>query len=85
MYYANFSVNNGTSYMYPIKDTDFERLKSDIINIAIGNMFRQSTNTGSCWVDDEEGHELFRGYLGFDDDMNPYVIDADTMEYQLII
>ena len=62
-YFANFNVDNGTRYQKPISDTNFNRIKKDIIEIAKGNIFQTPGNTGFVWVEDENGQEIYRAMI----------------------
>lgn len=71
-YYANFSVNNGTSLRDPLEDTNLKRITKEIKEMAKGQIFCNPTNVGSFWVSDEKGNEITRGSVFISKDLKPY-------------
>lgn len=79
-YYANFNVNNGTHFEYPIVDTNKKRIIKDIKEIAKGNIFCESENKGFFFVKDETGREIITGYILISKKLKPYCRINKTVE-----
>lgn len=73
MYRANFTVNNGTRLAAPLEGTNFRRLKREITAAAKANFFQSRGNTGSIWIEDESGREMYCGVLFLSQSGNVFV------------
>lgn len=71
-YFANFNVNNGTRFERPIMDTNKKRIIKDIKEIAKGEIFCTSTNSGSFFVEDETGRDVITGHILISKKLKPY-------------
>lgn len=58
IYQANFTVNNGTRLCAPA---------------AKANFFQSRCNTGSIWIEDESGREMYCGVLFLSQSGNVFV------------
>lgn len=63
-YFANFSCNNGTSYMRPIEGNNKYKLLRDVKSTLRGNIF--PGNNGTYRVFNEDGRSVFEGSLECD-------------------
>lgn len=72
-YSANFSVNNGTSYLRNIESNNLKKLKSHISSIACGAIFRNPCNEGHFWIYDRNGNEIVHGWVFISKNLKPYV------------
>lgn len=71
-YYANFLINNGTSFRNPLEDANLRRITKEIKEYACGQIFCQPTNVGSFWVENEKGEEVTRGNVFISKNLRPY-------------
>jgi len=57
-FFANYSVNNGTTMGFPLEYRNSADAKKDILRMAKGAHFG-GTNPGRCWVEDADGNRVF--------------------------
>ena len=57
-FFANYSVNNGTSLSFSLEYRDPVDARKDILRMAKGAHFG-GTSPGCCWVEDADGNRVF--------------------------
>lgn len=71
-YFANYVVNNNSSLLHPIEDTNLLRITKRIKEAAKGEIFCSLTNRGSFWVADETGNQIVIGDIFISKKLKPY-------------